>query len=993
MTGCDDAPVRRRAAVAAVAAALAAQPTLPVLLPTPQARAEAAADEATESRITVETSRVAVAPEPSGQDVDLDVAVYRTTGGPERRPAVVLAHGFGGSRLDLDDQARRLAREGYVAVAYTARGFGASGGAVHLDAPAFEVADARALLDLLAARPDVQLDAPGDPRVGVTGASYGGALALLLAGTDPRVDALVPIATWNDLVSALAPSSLAPEGPVRDPGTPAAERPQEQPGVLKTAWLTALAAGGAGASPAVTGDAQPGDATTADACGRLDPTLCAAYAQAVLTGEVGPDLAALLRASSPATVLDDVRAPTLLVQGESDSLFPLPQADATARALAAHGVPVRVRWIAGGHDGGLSAADPATGMAATEDAVLAWFDGVLRGDGPPPTSVVPGFSYAVPQPASAADVAAAVAAGSAPGAAPAGAAPEPDDDEDLPEVRALPDYPGLGPAEGAEDGAVTGAVERREVTLSGDTQQVLSPPRGTPSALTQLPGGGAVTTGLGATGLAAALAVLPGQSAVFDSAPLEEGVTGVGAPTVRLQVTSTTTDATLFASVLDVSPTGAAVLPQQLVAPVRLTGLTPGEPREVDVALPAVVHRYAAGHLLRVAVSSTDQAYAVPQDPRLYRVGLANATVAVPVAPQSEVDDTVTSGRSGTDVPWGLLLALALVVLAAALLRPAGRLLGRRRGGEAGPPAGDAADGGEPLVVEGLSLVYRSGLRAVDDVSFAVGRGQVVGLLGPNGAGKTSTLRMVLGLVHPTSGHVRVLGHAVVPGAPVLSRVGAFVEGPGLLPHLSGLANLRLAWEATGRPAEDARIEEVLAIAGLGDAVSRPVRSYSQGMRARIAIAQAMLGMPELLVLDEPTNGLDPPQIHTLREVLRSYAAGGRAVLVSSHLLAEVEQTCSHVVIMQRGRVVVSGSVAELVAGGDGALLVEVAAAPQVAAALAAVVGLAGAEAERTGDTEITVTGAPVPAVVAALVHAGVDVERVEPRRRLEEVFLEVTGS
>ena len=159
-----------------------------------------------------------------------------------------------------------------------------------------------------------------------------------------------------------------------------------------------------------------------------------------------------------------------------------------------------------------------------------------------------------------------------------------------------------------------------------------------------------------------------------------------------------------------------------------------------------------------------------------------------------------------------------------------------------------------------------------------------------------------------------MFGHRVTPGAPVLSRLGAFVEGPGLLPHLSGRANLELFWRATGRPMEEAYLDTVLEVAGLGADVERKVRTYSQGMRARIAIAQAMLGLPELLVLDEPTNGLDPPQIREVREVLRTYADTGRTVVVSSHLLAEVERTCTHVVVMHRGELVAAGPLDQVVA-------------------------------------------------------------------------------
>src|SRR5919199_178269 len=236
--------------------------------------------------------------------------------------------------------------------------------------------------------------------------------------------------------------------------------------------------------------------------------------------------------------------------------------------------------------------------------------------------------------------------------------------------------------------------------------------------------------------------------------------------------------------------------------------------------------------------------------------------------------------------------------------------LRRRRAEDADPELAEV-----PLVVTGLTKRYPGGLTAVDELSLRVERGQVLGLLGPNGAGKTTVLRMLMGLIEPTSGDVRAFGHRVTAGAAVLSRIGSFVEGPGFLPHLTGMENLRLYWAATGRPPEDAGIDEALAIAGLGAAVHRRVATYSHGMRQRLAIAQAMLGRPDLLVLDEPTNGLDPPQIHAMREMLRSYAARGATVLVSSHLLAEVEQICSHVVVMHRGQLVAAGSVAEIVAG------------------------------------------------------------------------------
>ena len=262
---------------------------------------------------------------------------------------------------------------------------------------------------------------------------------------------------------------------------------------------------------------------------------------------------------------------------------------------------------------------------------------------------------------------------------------------------------------------------------------------------------------------------------------------------------------------------------------------------------------------------------------------------------------------SASEIPVGQLIGLIVLVVIAALgLIFGGRVRARRS--DVDPALVDV-----PLSITGLEKSYPGGVKAVKDVSFRVEAGQVLGLLGPNGAGKTTTLRMVMGLITPTAGEIRVFGRKIEPGSEILSRIGSFVEGSGFLPHLSGKANLDLYWKATGRPAEDAHMAEALEIAGLGDAIDRRVRTYSQGMRQRLAIAQAMLGLPDLLLMDEPTNGLDPPQIHAMREVLRRYAQTGRTVLVSSHLLSEVEQTCSHVVVVHLGRTIASGTVAELV--------------------------------------------------------------------------------
>jgi ABC-2 type transport system ATP-binding protein len=330
----------------------------------------------------------------------------------------------------------------------------------------------------------------------------------------------------------------------------------------------------------------------------------------------------------------------------------------------------------------------------------------------------------------------------------------------------------------------------------------------------------------------------------------------------------------------------------------------------------------------------------------------------------------------------GLVAAVALGVAAALVVA---RLRARRRRSTV---VGEHAD--TPLVVRGLRKAYGDGFVAVSSVDFSVHRGQVVGLLGPNGAGKTTTLRVLMGLTRATAGEVFVFGHRLAPGAPVLSRLGALVEGPGFLPHLTGLANLTLYWKATGRPAADARLDEALEIAGLGTAIHRKVKTYSHGMKQRLAIAQAMLGLPELLVLDEPTDGLDPPQIAEMREVLRRYATGGRAVLVSSHLLAEVEQTCTNVVVMHKGEIVAAGPVGDIV-GDSPTVHLDVS---DVDGATSVLAGLGGVRsvAQVDGGLVVDVNGTPRADVVAALVRAGVGVDRVVPRRRLEDAFLALVG-
>ena len=213
------------------------------------------------------------------------------------------------------------------------------------------------------------------------------------------------------------------------------------------------------------------------------------------------------------------------------------------------------------------------------------------------------------------------------------------------------------------------------------------------------------------------------------------------------------------------------------------------------------------------------------------------------------------------------------------------------------------------IAATGLTKRYRSGVLAVDDVDLAVHRGEVYGFLGPNGAGKTTTVRMLLGLIRPTAGTVSVLGEP--PGAPGgLCRLGALVESPGFYPYLSGRDNLRaLARRAgVGRSGVEAALDAVGLTGRAGDRFA----TYSLGMKQRLGVASALLGDPELLVLDEPTNGLDPAGMADMRSLVCRLGDEGRAVLLSSHLLGEVQQVCDRVGIISGGRLIAESTVAEL---------------------------------------------------------------------------------
>lgn len=284
---------------------------------------------------------------------------------------------------------------------------------------------------------------------------------------------------------------------------------------------------------------------------------------------------------------------------------------------------------------------------------------------------------------------------------------------------------------------------------------------------------------------------------------------------------------------------------------------------------------------------------------------------------------------------------------------------------------------------------------AVDAIDLCVPRGAVYGFLGPNGSGKTTTIRMLLGLVHATAGDIELLG-APVPlrASDVLPRVGSLVEGPAFHPYLSGRANLgRL--DAADRYADartsTQRIDAALDRVGLLGAARKRYRAYSLGMRQRLAIAAALLTPRDLLVLDEPTNGLDPQGTREVRSLVASLAGDGATVLVSSHLLSEVEQVCSHLGIMRQGRLVAQGAVADVRAGARPVVDV-VTAMPEDAARV--LTGLGLAEVVVTAHGVQAAAGDVEPeGVVAALVSAGVGVRGFAVQvPSLEDLFVSLTG-
>jgi ABC-2 type transport system ATP-binding protein len=293
------------------------------------------------------------------------------------------------------------------------------------------------------------------------------------------------------------------------------------------------------------------------------------------------------------------------------------------------------------------------------------------------------------------------------------------------------------------------------------------------------------------------------------------------------------------------------------------------------------------------------------------------------------------------------------------------------------------------LETKDLTKVYGK-LKVVDSVNITAHEGEVFGFLGPNGAGKTTTLGMALGLVHPTAGEVHVLGKRVTPDhVDALKQVGALLGAPACVPYLSARDNLDLLARLT--PGVDKkRIAEVLELVGMTDSARRRVGRFSTGMKQRIGLAMALLHRPRFVILDEPTNGLDPAGMREIRQLLRGLAENGTSVLLSSHLLNEVQQVCDRIAVLNRGRIVAQGRVDDLLGARKPAVQLTVS---DVGAAVRAFETLPGIEGLETSGSTITVVGVTNQAVMNHLLQQHVIPLEITARKSdLESLFMDVTA-
>ncbi|MBW3573965.1 MAG: CocE/NonD family hydrolase [Actinobacteria bacterium] len=499
------------------------------------------------------------------QRVRLDATVYVPSGATSTpAPVVVLAHGFGGDKDDLEALARQTAHHGYVALAYSARGFGRSTGAIGLNSLDYDVKDVRQIVDALADMPEVALDGPGDPRIGLTGSSYGGGIALMAATQDPRIDAIAPRITWSSLAYSLAPNDLAASPDASDLGVDLAPG-----GVLKDQWLRIFFG---------IGSLQPfGDVREPAALARLVgrptcagfvPEVCRAYVASVVAGEPTPSMRAVLERSSPSAFLHDLDAATFLVQGQDDTLFNLAESARTYSAALDNGAPAKLLWHRGGHSGPFAPGEVDVGLDPDDvvnSRILTWWDRWLADD--PAADTGPGFETFLGH------------------------------DGDGPVYASAPSFPPLADATRylSGDGMVVGSP----TDVVAGRSSFVTPALGLPAAYSE-------TAGL-QRGLPVPAFDLPGQHVAWETEPFDADTTLVGVPRlVDLDVSTTSGAAWFFAKLYDVGPDGVATLIRRQVSPVRADDLS----APIDVVLPGVSEVVAAGHRLRVVLAATDAAYA-----------------------------------------------------------------------------------------------------------------------------------------------------------------------------------------------------------------------------------------------------------------------------------------------------------------------------------------------------------------------------------------------
>ena len=569
---------------------------------------------AAEPGYTVTDHKIEVTDGPADdQQVTIDADLYVPDGvtAANRAPVVINAHGFNGSEETNDNNMNEvLTKAGYVVFAYSSRGFGETTDKIGLDSVDYDVKDVAQLIDWLAEHADehgIELDGANDPRLGMVGPSYGGGIQLQMAGTDDRVDVIVPYITWHSLLSSLSPNYLNTDLRLQE-GRPV--------GIFKQEWTSLFFASG----NAQVLTSPPGTDLNGEPCLNFVEPLCRVYFESVAAGRATPETIEILKASSPATAprLDNIDIPTLLIQGQSDTLFTPNEAAANYTAIQGNGAPVKMIW----HDGGHGYPYAKGELAFLQQRTVAWFDRHLRNDSDADTG--PGFEY-YRRWADGDGAQRYAAAGS------------------FPVGTRVPLYlSGDGSLQTSKSAAGAGDVSwlsQPAVTSYSETSNFQNT-----DPFKQMP----------ATDP-------PANVALFTTPPLDKTATVVGIPTVQFPLTSTIGEAQLFAKIYDVAPDGSTALVRRMVAPIRATDL----PGVLEAQLVGIAHRFEAGHSIRLALASTDAAYANLRTPTTYTMSIkpGEAVLRLPlvgakaVAPAKGTKSTGAGGKTGQKSGAGVAAA------------------------------------------------------------------------------------------------------------------------------------------------------------------------------------------------------------------------------------------------------------------------------------------------------------------------------------------------